>query len=385
MKFTIETKPLALALNAAVGFAQKASLFTPYSMVYLEAKNNLLTIRTGNSSSNYENTIAATIEEEGAVLATADKIEGIISKITAESVTIEREGANLRVKPSTGKKTSVKLACRDADTSIAPYSCADNLFVKIKGTETADAISHVVIAASKATDRPALMGIRFEQTITEDAVILDLVATNGKMLAKEAIALEHPIPGFTAATIPTQFALKMIPLLKAEDCSIAFDANRVFMKSGFVQINSSLIVSLYPDWRKVIPPSTWEKIEFTVNGTELADTLGLTSVLVDGASRKTHFTFDKNTVTVMSATDAFGEAEQEVDCTSENFPEDMDKFTLNFNEQLIQPVISMLKTSKVFMILRKNPDRPQNLLMGPLLVTSDVHTALMYCVMPMQG
>lgn len=384
MKFSIETNDLAEALTSAVGYAQKASLFTPFSMAYIEAKGEDIIIRTGNSNSNFECTLLGTVEIEGSVLVSAEKVEGILSKITSDSVTVERDGANLRVKPMTGKKTSVKLACRDTDIYAAPIVCPAELLKAVPGTLLADAISHVAFAAGKDAGRPAIMGIRMEQHFENEKPVLTLVATNGKFLAKEDIVLPSVIPGFTAATVPTAFALKLINILKGENISIGFDGGRIFVTNKIIKVNSECLASAYPSWQNVIPPSTWESLIIKAKGADLAETLGLTSVLVDGASRKTHFTFTKNSLTVMSATDQYGEAEQDVDVET-NFDDTVPAFTLAFNEQLIQPVIATLKSSSVVMALRKNPDRPQDMLMGPLVITSELYPSLLYCIMPMQS
>lgn len=383
MKFSIETKELANALTSALGYAQKASLFTPFSMAYIEAKGTEVTIRTGNTNSDFECTISGAVEIEGSVLVSAEKVEGILAKITAENVTVERDGANLRVKPLTGKKTSVKLACRDSDIYAAPVICPNDLYRAIPGPLLAEAISHVAIAAGKDAGRPALMGIRFEQHTENEKPVLTLVATNGKFLAKEDVSLTSAIPGFTATTVPTAFALKLVNILKNGNVSVGFDSGRIFVKNGIVKVNSECLASAYPTWQNVIPPESWESLVIKAKGSDLAETLGLTSVLVDGASRKTHFTFSKDSITVMSATDQYGEAEQDVSVET-NFSDETSPFVLAFNEQLVQPVITTLKTSNVVMALRKNPSRPQDLLKGPLVITSDLYTSLLYCIMPMQ-
>ncbi len=384
MKFSIVTKDLADALSSAIGYAQKASLFTPFSMAYIAAKGTVITIRTGNPNSNFECTVPGTVEIEGSVLVSAEKIEGILAKITSDNVTVERDGANLRVKPMTGKKTSVKLACRDADIYTSPFVCPDELYKDVPGTLLADAITHVAIASEKNAGRPALMGIRMEQHTVNEETFLTLVATNGKFMAKEDVALNSAIPGFTAATIPTAFALKLVNLLKNGGVSIGFDGNRIFVKNGIIKVNSECLTSAYPTWRNVIPPTSWESLVIKAKGADLAETLGLTSVLVDGASRKTNFTFSKDSITVMSATDQYGEAEQDVDAET-NFSDDTSPFVLTFNEQLIQPVIATLKASNVVMALRKNPERAQDMFKGPLVVTCDLYSSLLYCIMPMQG
>lgn len=374
MKFTIETKTFGDALAAATPYAQRAALFTLNSMVYLETVDNKLTLRAGSLNSNFECTIPVADAEDGKVLVAAEKISGVINKIFSENVTLERDDNTLFVKPSEGRKTSVKLACRDANEYPAANVCAEELYVSVPDTALYTALSNVVIAAGKDSGRPALMGVRFEQTEVDGMHVLTLIATEGRMLAKDSITLDTAIPGFMGATVPTACVTRLLAVLKGGNTKIAFSNGKIFIKNGIVKIDNDLLIAQYPNWQRVIPLPDGAIATVKLKGSDLVESFSLTSVLVDAAKRVTGLSFKKDTLTIAASAQGFGEAEQEIDVTTEYAGEEED-MTLFFNEKLIQPILANFKDKD---IVFKLYGRNQN-----VRIEDENNKNLVFCVAPM--
>lgn len=373
MKFTIETKSFGTALAAAAPYAQRASLFTLNSMVYLKTVDNTLTLRAGSLNSNFECTLSVADAEDGMVLVAAEKLCGVINKITSDNVTLERDDNTLYVKPTEGRKTSVKLACRDADEYPAANECADDLYVSVPDTALYNALSNVIVAVGRDSGKPMLMGIRFEQEEIDGMHILNLIATEGRVLAKDSVILDTPIPNFSGATVPTVCATRLMPVLKGGNTKIAFYNGKIFIKNGLVKLDNDLLNAPYPNWRRVIPVPEEATINVKLKGADLVESFGLTSVLVDANSRISALSFKKNTLTIAASAHEFGEAEQEIEVESEYAGEEED-LTLYFNEKLIQPIIASLRDRDVVFKLY-GPSRN-------IRVEDENYSSLLYCLAP---
>lgn len=375
MKFTIETKTFADALTAASSYAQKANLFSITTFVYLSVKNGRLTIRTGNSNSNFICTIPVENAEDGALLVAAEKIEGVINRIAAESVTLEREDAVLRVMPSEGRKTSVKLACRDTGDYPAPNACEDNLFQTVPCTEFAAAISNVIFAVNRDSSKPALAGVRIEQSFNADGKpVLTIVGCEGRVLGMHAFEIPEALPNFAGATIPTAFAIKFCGILKGGNVRIAFKNGKIFVTNGLMRVDSDLLNADYPKFRNIIPSPADKKLSTKFSGTELFESLSLTTVLIDMLSKKTRLTIEKDKLTAASSNSNFGEAEQEIGAATE-YAGDEETFSLDFNEQLLKPVIASLKDGDITLTVYNHSPN--------VSFESENNRNLFYCVAPM--
>ena len=375
MKFTIDTRTFADALTAASSYAQRANLFNITTFVYLAVDNGKLTIRSGNSNTNFIATIPVEDSEDGSLLVAAEKIEGVVSRITAESVTLERDDAVLRVMPSAGRKTSVKLACRDIGDYSAPHVCEDDLYQAVPCAQLADAISSVICATNRDNTKPALAGVRIEQSFDDSGKpSLTVIACEGRLLGQNSFEIPAAIPNLTGVTVPTAFAIKLSGLLKGGNVKIAFKNGKIFVTNGLMRVDSDLLNAQYPNWRNVIPAEEHKKSTTKFSGTELFESLSLTTVLIDTLSKKTHISVDDGRMTVASSNSNFGEAEQDI-AAETDYVGDGEPFTLDFNEQLLKPVIANLKDTDVILTVY---DGCPN-----VTFRSVNNSSLFYCVAPM--
>lgn len=370
-KFTIETKPFADALSAAMSFTIKTvNLISTYSMVYLSSDDDKLKIRTCNANSSFECNMPCDTIAAGSLLVSAEKLCGILANITSENVTIERDDSKISVKPSTGKKTTVKMACIDANDFPQADTDIDSLYESVPSFALSEAISHVVFATAKDSARPFLAAVRLEQEITEEGADLYVVATNGVMLAMDRIHLDAPLENFENSNVPAGFATKMATLLKKNDCKMCIKNGKIYVKCGSIKIDSSLIVGSYPNWKRVCPDETGASV-ITVDGNDFASTLSLVSVMVDNASKHTWLTISPNTLAVRGFTTQYGEAEQEIEAETELSDSD-DDLEVKLNEQYLQTIVSTLKGTKITMY-----HKPA----APLVFRTDGYANLYYCLM----
>lgn len=374
MKFNTETKTFSAVTTAALSYSQKAAFYLTTGMVSIETGDNIVTLRTTNNKTNFLCSIPADVAEPGRVFVSTEKLAGILSNISAENVAVENLNSKLYIKPLEGRKTKVSLACRENIDFPEEKICDDSKYVAVPGEAVANALAHVMFFTAKSAvgPRASFAGVNVEQSSKDGKHYLTFVATDGRALATETVEINTEIPSLTKAVLPLEIVNKMLPLLRREESKIAFNDGYVFIENGALKVNGALLNGNYPNWRRVIPQS--DGVDVKVNGAELAETLGLTSVLVEEKSRKTALEFFSDKIVVHSSSPELGEAEQEIDATSNLTQE----FKAYLSEQLLSPIMATLKNTDVNITVF-----PGTVL--PLLFKAESIPALTYCIMPMQN
>lgn len=374
MKFNTETKTFSAVATAALSYSQKAAFYITTGMISIETGDNVVTLRTTNNKTNFLCTVPADITEPGRVFVSTEKLAGILSNISAENVSVENVNSKLYIKPLEGRKTKVSLACRETVDFPPEKVCADDKYVSVPGEAIANALTHVMFFTAKSAvgPRATFSGVNVEQISKDGKVYLTFTATDGRALATETVEIGSEIPELIKAILPLEVINKMLPLLRREGSKIAFYDGSVFIENGVLKVNGLLLSGNYPNWRRVLPQI--DGVDVKVNGAELAETLGLTSVLVEEKSRKTALEFFGDKIVVHSSSPELGEAEQEIDAQSSLTQE----FKANLSEQLLNPIIATLKNTDIN--IKVFPDT-----VLPLLFTAESIPNLTYCIMPMQS
>lgn len=378
MNFKTETKTLSNAVNMALNFSQKAAFLITTGMVYIKTNEDSVTLRATNNKTNFCATIPAEIREGGEALVSTEKLAGVLSNITSENITLcSDDNKKFYIKPEEARKTKICLSYRNPKDFPEEKSCPDNMYVTIPGKAVADALLHVAFATAKPSaslgPRAPFAGINVEQEKKDGKIYLTFVATDGRALATEKIEIANEIPLLTKAVLPIELVNKTLPILKKVNPEVAFFDGYLFLRYETIRVNGFLLDSAYPNWRRVLP-QTDEFNTVNVSDIELAETLGLTSVLVEEKSHKTSLTFTSNSLTVKAYSPELGEAEQEIETTS-TFTENEER-VVDFSAQLLNPIIANLKNSEIIIKIFKESYMP-------FIFLSDSMPNLIYCIMPM--
>ena len=160
-----------------------------------------------------------------------------------------------------------------------------------------------VYAISREDSRYALMGLYFllkEQELT-------LVATDGRRLSKISCPIKVDIKYKKDFIMPLKAVEELSRMLGSEgELKIFLAKNQVAFELEGTRLMSRLIDGSFPDYERVIPESSQEKIR--VPRQELSSIVRMASLMTSDQSEMVRLRFEKDKLTVTSHSPEVGEA-----------------------------------------------------------------------------
>ncbi|MDF1809688.1 MAG: DNA polymerase III subunit beta [Phycisphaerales bacterium] len=370
MKVICERAALLEAVNQVSGVVASRSPRPQLTCIKLSASKSNAGAELTLSGTDAE--IALTVRigrvdvtEEGSALIPADKLRQIISAEDNEStLTLETTGETTKIR---GEDALFSLHGFDpADfPALADYKsiaegstaapAAKSLFAT--GAGVIDSlISRTLFAAARENSRYAINGV----LMVRDGKKLEMVATDGRRLAKSAVTISGDGEG-TQCIIPSK-ALSMIQKLAAdqdEPVHIAITDNQAVFAFGDepsdsrAVLTTNLVEGTFPPYEDVIPRDLDIKVIF--NRDTLASAVKRAALLTNEESRgvRLAFTGEKNSLELSSRAPEMGEANITVDLASY----DGNDIEIGFNPSFIIDALKVIHDPEI-MIELKAPNKP---------------------------
>ena len=305
------------------------------------------------------------VAQEGSALIPADKLRQIISAEDNEStLTLETTGETTKIK---GEDALFSLHGFDpADfPALADYKslaegstaapAAKSLFSTAAGVIDS-LIARTLFAAARENSRYAINGV----LMVRDGKKLEMVATDGRRLAKSAVSISGGGEG-SQCIIPSK-ALSMIQKLSAdvdEPVHIAItDSQAVFAfgdepTDSRAVLTTNLVEGTFPPYEDVIPRDL--DIKVTFNRDTLASAVKRAALLTNEESRgvRLAFTGEDKSLELSSRAPEMGEANITVDLASY----DGNDIEIGFNPSFITDALKVIHDPEI-MIELKAPNKP---------------------------
>ena len=305
------------------------------------------------------------VVEEGSALVPADKLRQIISAEDNEStLTIETSAETTHIKGEDAHFTLHGFDPADfpaiADyKSVAEGSAAS---APAKAQFTTDAgildslIARTLFAAARENSRYAINGV----LLVRDAKKLEMVATDGRRLAKSAISIGTS--GEPAQCIIPSKALSMLQKLTAdvnEPVHVAITENQAVFAFGDepadsrAVLSTNLVEGTFPPYEDVIPRDL--DIKVTFNRDTLASAVKRAALLTNEESRGVRMAFTGGDKSLMLSSRApeMGEATINVDLADY----DGNDIEIGFNPAFITDALKVINDPEILIEL-KAPNKP---------------------------
>ena len=313
MKFVFDKKTLVDEISVAQKIIATKNNATVYSNVYMEAGDNVLTIKAADSRGTFQTKIPVETVEKGSAMVFCDKLMSILASIPDGEAEF-----SLQEKDAVVKSLMVKLKykLKSMLTDIYPdfVSVDDKSFFSVPAKDFKEMVKKTSFAVSVDTVRYFMTGVFFEKKDNKFV----LVATDGRRLSFSA--KEVPDLGdFTSVIVPAKVLNIVIGELSDEgSVDIAITEKNIFFKYGNRIFSANLIDGQYPNYNRVIPAS--HTGEFVVSKKEIDKAVKHISVMTDKV-QKILLGVNSGVCSVSSVSEEFGEAKEEIDCqyTGEEF------------------------------------------------------------------
>ena len=313
MKFVFDKETLVNEITVAQKIIATKNNATVFSNVYLEAGDNVLTIKAADSSGTIQTKIPVETVEKGSALVFCDKFMSILASIPDGEAEFSLQEKDAVVKSKVAK---IKYKLKSMLTDIYPdfVSVDEKSFFSVSARDFKEMVKKTSFAVSVDTVRYFMTGVFFEKKDNK----LVLVATDGKRLSFSA----KEVPGlvdFTSVIVPPKVLNIVIEKLSDEgSVDIAIAEKTIFFKFGNCLFSTNLIDGQYPNYNRVIPAS--HTGEFVIPKKEIDKALKHISVMTDKV-QKILLSVNSGVCSVSSVSEEFGEAKEEIDCqyTGEEF------------------------------------------------------------------
>lgn len=286
MKFRVDRDVLAEAVTWTARSLSPRPPVPVLSGLLIKAEAGMVSIASFDYEISARLQIPAEVTEEGTILVSGRLLADISRSLPSAPVDVSTDG------------TKVTLTCRSSRFNLATMPVGDypelpalpDISGVVDGEAFAEAVSQVIIAASRDDTLPILTGVRME--IEDD--LITLLSTDRYRLALREVAWRPTTPGISTSALVKAKTLNEVAktLGGAGDLSIALSDNSelIGFESGGRRTTSLLVDGDYPKIRSLFPENT--PIHATVE----------TSVLVE-AVRRVSLVAERNTPVRLAFTD----------------------------------------------------------------------------------
>jgi len=363
MRFTFERGILLKEIAMANEIIASKNAISILSNIYLEAKDNSLTIKATDRSVNFETKVPVTVMKEGSVTVYGDKFFGIINSVPDGEIEFEQVDNKINIKTAI-KKAKFQLKSI-ASEKFPEFSTSGKELFEIPIKELKDMIGQTIFAISDDETRYFMNGVYFEKA--DDKFVM--VATDGRRLAFISKSVAG-VPDFTGVIIPPK--ILGIVMKRAGDegmAGISITDKTIFIQFGSYKLSSVLIEGQFPNYRRVIPENQINS--FSVNRNEMLDALKRVSLLVEQKSHRLYLTLSPGSVSIYCEESDIGNAKEEIPCKY-----DGEEVTIALNYRYLEEPFKVINTEEVS-VLFTDPNKTITILPVP-------EKDFFHIVMPMQ-
>ena len=332
--------------------------------VNIEAKNNLLNIKSTNLDTGFEIFIPAVVKVPGKIVIPVKALSSLISTINGDKIKLE------------GKQNTLFITTDYTSTTIKGYSAEEfpqfPKITKIKeisfpNENISEYFSKVLIAASTSEIKPEISSL----SIQINKLKIKLVATDSFRLAEKVI--EHKSDGIFSFLFPYKHMLELAKILEYinEPLTLSFnDTHAIFSAKSFSYI-TRLRDGSFPNYESIIPSSF--STEVKVKKSELVNALKLASIF-SSRLREVHFNVypEDNIFEITTKSSDIGEHVSHIKSGITG-----ERLSAVFNYNYIIDGVQNISAEDI--LLRFNGDSK------PVLIQNPYDASYLYLAMPMKN
>ena len=344
MKLTITREQLQEGLVAVAASVPAKTTLPVLSNVLLEASSDGLRLSGTDLDIAVSTSVAASVEEEGAITLPARKLVEIVRELPSASIRLASAGEQ-RVTIECGRSRFKLLGLPREEFPAFPAVDFSSGW-KAAAKDLHKLITHVAFAASTEESRPILNGVLWELR----AERMRMVATNGHRLARMDIPVAGGGGEEADLIVPPKALEQIRRLFQPEDeVEIAKTENHLGFRSSNTQVFTRLIEGPYPNYEQVIPREN-DKVA-TADKAALTAALRRMSIVASDQTHRVRLAFANGSCKLSVQTPDLGEAQEEITITYDGSP-----LEIGFNAAYFLEILKYIPTDEVRMTY-KAPER----------------------------
>ena len=342
MKFTTNRDSLLNVLNIAQDVITNKSPISILSNVLLQTSENRVIVKCTNSTVSAVTSFSAEIEEPGEVTIFCDKFMNIISSLPVGDIEVFSQQNEIIVKP-TGKKIKFKIKILAADKFPIVNGFVQENAISIAAKDLKNLIHNTIFAVSTDRNRHIVTGC----FICKKDNFLYMVATNlRRMSICKCVDFNSD---FIDAVIPDKMLSIVEKYCSSEGDLLINSTGRMFMvKSGNLEVSSSVFEGNYPNWQKVIPDGLDHTV--TVSKQELENAIR-TAVIMSAKDSRIELNIEPGKITVNTPESDIGSATEEIAALYDGSP-----VMIILNIQYVSDVLKVINSENIAIDFKVNQE-----------------------------
>ncbi len=293
------------------------------------------------------------VSQEGEAVAPADKLAQIVRESSDETLELEADSEKCHVR---GRDSHFQMYTHDARDFPPVPELEGTPDFEVDGPVLQKLIVQTLYAAAKENTRYAINGALWQRKGKR----LQLVATDGRRLAKAAGPLQKSVKEEAAVIVPAKSMSILLRLLAEPDGEMPVRVkvlpNQIVVQTSRATLTSVLAEGNFPDYEAVIPQDNDRKIELGTD--EFHSAVRRASLLTSEQSKGVRLAFSKDRLVIASRAPEQGEATINVAVTYAGEPVE-----IGFNPTFLCDALKGMSADK-FMLELKDSTRPGILRVG---------------------
>ena len=343
MKFEIQQEALQKSLDLVSGIVPAKTTLPILKCVLIEAATDVLRFSVTNLDvSLVTTTTAATVSAPGKVAVTADKLTSFVRSLSPGQVEFTIKQNILKIICG---KASIEIPCQNPQEYPSLPVLADQDALNIDGEVLTEMIAETNYAVSRDESRPALMGILWEIS-RED---LAMVATDAHRLARSRRQVSWEQPAARQMIVDTGGLRQLSRVISQSESGAAVEVflgeNQLSFRTATTILHTRLLEGPFPDYNAVIPKGN-DKLA-TVDRELLIQSIRRVSIIADRITNQIRLGLEKGRLE-LSARGADGSrAEDEIAVGYKGAA-----IEIGFNFAYLLDVLKNMRTGTVQLSLR---------------------------------
>lgn len=309
--------------------------------VYIQSKDDKITIMTSNGELFIKSTIQASIDNEGEFLVNAKKLSDILKTFANDdNISIFYNDKNIEI---TGEKTNAIFTLQTVENTGYPEPSKEDILQQftISSSKLKSMLDKTAYSTSKDMSRMVLTGIYFEKLI--DSNILNLVSTDGKRLSIVSNEIEIDKDTEIKKLLPITAIIELQKIISDDDnITVFFTSNLVIFENSTTEVISNIISGDFLDYKSIIPDLPSKAI---VETEILYNAIKRVSSILE-KDNKIILSFSTDKLTISTDNPNIGEAIENISIQYTD-----KEFQIGFNNEFLLQSLSRIDTTNVILLV----------------------------------
>ena len=248
MRIHINTQELNAGISTVIKALSVRTTVSILEGIYLEASNGWLLLRCTDLSLQIETNVAATVQEEGAIVLPGRLFSEMVRRLPGEMTFIDVKKGTATIESGSFKTT---LQGEDAEGFHTMSTVTREHIIKMKCDAFKNMIRQCIFAAAQDDAKPILAGALLEQHEGD----LSLVALDGYRLAMRMERIPGGMLADRSAVIPARSLLEISKILPDSDqeFDMIFSKTHVMIDLSHTNITARLMDGEFIKYKQILP------------------------------------------------------------------------------------------------------------------------------------